>query len=200
MNYLAHIYLARHSDLAMLGGLMGDFTKPSTMGVYPAELELEITIHRKIDSFTDSHPVTRDLKTRFHPERRRFAGILLDVFYDHFLVQRWSEFSAQPLQPFIDQFYRALTTYPQFLPEVLSAVAPRMISQNWLGCYHDIPNLELTLRRISGRLSKHSDLFQAGIHDLSENYESFAAGFDAFFPELESYVSQIRASMLACHD
>ncbi len=79
-------------------------------------------------------------------------------------------------------------------------MAPRMISQNWLGCYHDTPNLELTLRRISGRLSKHSDLFQAGIHDLSENYESFAAGFDAFFPELESYVSQLRASMLASHD
>ena len=74
MNYLAHIYLARYSDDAMLGALLGDFVKPHSGARFSATIEAEIRTHRKIDAFTDSHPLILEAKARFEGPRRRYAG------------------------------------------------------------------------------------------------------------------------------
>lgn len=77
MNFLAHIFLAKHSEEAMLGAMLGDFVKADVSGKFNPQIELEIKLHRKVDVFTDSHPIVIAAKQSFAESRRRFAGIAL---------------------------------------------------------------------------------------------------------------------------
>jgi acyl carrier protein phosphodiesterase len=192
MNYLAHIYLARHSDEAMLGALLGDFVKPHSGSRFSLEMEAEIVTHRKIDSFTDSHPLVLHGKQLFAGPSRRYAGILLDVFYDHLLARDWARYCSEPLDDFIQRFYCALKRHASVLPENLAKAAPRMIEQDWLGSYVDYAGVEIAIRRISTRLSKNGDLLRDGLADLKANDAQLAAGFHDFFPQLIEFVETRR--------
>ncbi len=192
MNYLAHIYLAKHSDDAMLGALLGDFVKPHGDHDFPAEMAAEIITHRKVDSFTDSHPTVLAAKALFTDPHRRYAGILLDVFYDHLLATHWARFSDVPLDAFIARFYRALGRRVDMLPANLAHAAPYMIEQDWLGSYTQYEGVEIAIRRISTRLSRNGHLLRDGLSDLKANYTALDAGFQEFFPQLIRFVENRR--------
>jgi acyl carrier protein phosphodiesterase len=194
MNYLAHIYLARHSDDAMLGALLGDFVKPHSGDAFNDVIEAEILTHRKVDSFTDSHAIVLGAKALFEGPRRRYAGILLDMFYDHLLAINWHLYSDTPLPTFIARFYGVLERKAAILPANLARCAPYMIAQDWLGSYAEYAGMELTVRRISTRLSKNGDLMRDGLADLRVHYAQLAAGFQVFFPELIAFVEERRNS------
>lgn len=193
MNYLAHIYLAKQSDEAMLGALLGDFVKLDISGKYSREVEQEILMHRMVDAFTDTHRVIKQAKQCMPEARRRYAGILLDVFYDHMLATRWPSYSAMPIHEFTRRFYAALTKHEHILPENLAAIVPRMIAQDWLSSYQDFSGVEQAIHRISQRLSRNGHLLRDGLQDLRENYSAIADGFDMFFPELIQFVEKTRA-------
>lgn len=192
MNYLAHIYLARHSDDAMLGALLGDFVKPHAGAHYSEEMAAEIVTHRKVDSFTDSHPVVLQAKQLFAGPSRRYAGIVLDVYYDHLLAVHWERYAEVPLRDFIARFYRALARRAEVLPPRLAQAAPYMIEQDWLGSYADYAGVEMAVRRISTRLSRNGHLMRDALADLARHHEELAAGFDVFFPELIAFVESRR--------
>ncbi|NHZ93007.1 DUF479 domain-containing protein [Massilia sp. CCM 8733] len=192
MNYLAHIYLARYSDEAMLGALLGDFVKPSADGQFSAVTQAEILIHRKVDTFTDSHPVVLAAKSLFDGPGRRYSGILLDVFYDHVLAQQWARYSEVPLADFIAGFYGTLRRQAAVLPPKLAELAPHMIEQDWLGSYQSYAGVDRAVRRISTRLSKNGDLMRAALDDLERHAAAIAGGFDVFFPELFTFVESQR--------
>ena len=103
MNYLAHLYLAGDDSELLIGGLMGDFVKGRVDPARPAAVRAGILLHRRVDSFTDQHPVVRRSKARIDPEFRRYAGILVDLFFDHFLACDWPAYSRQPLPQYADQ-------------------------------------------------------------------------------------------------
>jgi len=193
MNYLAHIYLARQSDHAMLGAMLGDFVKADFAGKYGAEMEREILIHRKVDSYTDSHPVVKAARQKFVSGRRRYAGIVLDVFYDHVLAKNWSSYCSTPLPGFIRDFYRALAANRALLPERLAEIVPMIVEQDWLSAYRDIAGFEATIRRISGRLSRNGNLLCDCLWDVTANYEFLCDGFNEFFPELIRFAEDQRA-------
>lgn len=195
MNYLAHIYLARQSDDAMIGALLGDFATADYAGKYTPEIEQEIAIHRKVDSYTHSHPVVLAAKEQFEPGRRRFAGILLDMFYDHVLLANWSRYSDQPADALIARFYAALEARRAILPERLQRMLPYMIGQDWLGSYHELAGVEVAAARVSQRLSRNGELLRAGLEDLREHYVSLSAGFHKFFPDLIDHVATVREQM-----
>ncbi|HEX8614608.1 MAG TPA: ACP phosphodiesterase [Telluria sp.] len=192
MNYLAHIYLARYSDEAMLGALLGDFVKPGGDAQFSATTRAEILIHRKVDTFTDSHPVVLAAKSLFDGPGRRYSCILLDVFYDHVLALRWARYSEVPLADFIAGFYRTLTRHAAVLPPTLSELAPYMIEQDWLGSYSTYAGVDRALRRISTRLSKNGDVMRDALGDLERHAAAIADGFDVFFPELITFVESQR--------
>ncbi|NVD96530.1 ACP phosphodiesterase [Massilia sp. BJB1822] len=197
MNYLAHIYLARHSDDAMVGALLGDFVKINAQAMYPAEVVREIQLHRYIDSYTDSHPIVRSAVQLFGEGRRRYAGIVLDVFYDHLLSRRWAEYSNAPKEELIQRFYQAVAQYEPLLPERLRAILPHMVAQDWLGSYEDLTSVELAVQRISQRLSRNGHLMREGLLDVREHYDVLAAGFDQFFPQLIRFAEQKRGTILS---
>ena len=193
MNYLAHLYLARHSDDAMLGALLGDFVKPLSSAPFAPEIEAEIITHRKVDSFTDSHPIVLEAKALFNGPPRRYAGILLDVFYDHLLAKHWRDYSAIPLDTFIARFYSALQRRADLLPPNLARLAPYMIEQDWLGSYKHYEGVDIAVRRISTRLSKHGDVMRDGLVDLKSHYAVLEQGFHTFFPALIDFVDARRS-------
>jgi acyl carrier protein phosphodiesterase len=192
MNYLAHIFLARHSDDAMVGALLGDFVKPNSGLSFSSAMEAEIVTHRKVDAFTDSHRVVLGAKQMFSGARRRYAGILLDVFYDHALATDWPRYCDVPLAAFIARFHEALARHASILPPRLKMAAPYMIEQGWLASYEQYEGLETAICRMSARLSRNADLLRDGLLDLRSNYDAFIAGFREFFPELIAFVEKRR--------
>lgn len=153
MNYLAHLHLGGHRPAQLLGSLYGDFVKGPLSGRFPAELEAAIRLHRSIDAFTDSHPLIKASIARFPSQRRRYAGIMLDVFFDHCLARDWHRYADLPLDVFTGKVYGTLAAEPQ-LPERLALIAPRMAAQDWLGSYRDFEVLGQVLSGISRRLSR----------------------------------------------
>jgi len=183
----------------MIGALLGDFAKADISGKYPHEVAQEIMLHRQIDRYTDSHPVVKSALLLFAEPRRRYAGILLDVFYDHVLAQRWASYSTTQRQAFIERFYQALSAHEAILPDKLRDIMPMMIEQDWLGRYHDLAGVEWAIQRISQRLTRNGHLLREGLEDLRANYVALADGFDVFFPQLMAFVDDRRASVQDAH-
>lgn len=192
MNFLAHLYLARHSDDAMLGALLGDFVGTAELDRYNAEVQREILLHRRIDSFTDRHPAILAAKNHFPEGRRRYAGILLDVYFDHLIARDWPRYHAVDLDRFTRRFYGVLLAQPE-LPERLRRILPSFVQNDWLGSYRDRDNIDHAVRRIATRLSRNGDKLVQCIPLLREHEGEVEERFEAFFPELVDYVSGLRA-------
>jgi acyl carrier protein phosphodiesterase len=197
MNYLAHLFLARHSGAAMVGGILGDFVKADVTGRYPVEIAREIQLHRYIDSYTDSHPAVKASAQLFPEGRRRYAGILLDVFYDHLLSLQWQRWCDEPRQAMLDRFYAALSEYEALLPDRLRTMAPHMVQVNWLNAYDDFASVEKAIDRISLRLSRNGAALREGVADLRQHDQAITAGFEAFFPDLVRFAEERRERLVA---
>ncbi len=194
MNYLAHLLLAGEHP-HNIGGLLGDFAKGDVWQQYAPELALEIMLHRKIDSYTDSHPIVKQAKLNFSPPKRKYAGIVLDVFYDHVLALNWSDYHQQPLADFNQQIYQSLEAQYAILPDKLKLALPIMIAEDWLSNYASFEQIKITIARIAKRL-KHDNLLVDCIDDLEQYYDVFTADFKAFFPELVMFVGRQRQELI----
>jgi len=186
MNYLAHLFLADDSAESMVGAMLGDFVKGSLRDRYSEGVRHGIELHRKVDSFTDSHEIVRQSKSRISPARRRFAGIIIDVFYDHFLAKNWSDYSSVSLDDFAKQAYSAMLANQQILPEGLQQTLPFMVEQNWLCSYKDFNVIDKVLKRMSQRIRRENSLDGAA-EELLDNYREFESEFRTFFPDLIDY-------------
>ena len=186
VNYLAHLYLSDPHDEAWLGSLLGDFVKGPLDGRYGSEVTRAIAMHRKIDVFTDAHPVVRQSKSRMSAERRRYAGIMVDVFYDHFLARHWQDFHYEPLAEFTGRVYRVLARYHTVLPERLQTMAPLMMQWDWLGSYADIGSIYTALNRMGLRMKRENRLLNSA-DELVRNYAQLEADFRAFLPDVLRY-------------
>lgn len=184
MNYLAHAWLARHSDDAILGALLGDFVfGQSTLPDWPAPVRAEIVRHRRIDRYTDDHPAVTAARAGFG-SLRRYAGIVLDVYFDHCLARDWARWDAAPLGEFTARVYRILDARRAELPPRLAAIAPRMAAHDWLGAYARRESVDAAVRGISTRLSRNGDRLVACLDVLRANEAQAQATFDVFFPDL----------------
>ena len=190
MNYLAHLYLADDDPESVIGSLMGDFLKGQIgVGLEPA-VRWGVLVHRKVDSFTDAHAVVRQGKRRFSPAYRRYAGILLDLFYDHFLALQWSRYSTVSLQAFADRVYRILQSSLHSFPAPMRRSMNYMVSNELLQSYREIGGIERALRGIEGRLKRPSHL-GAAVAELESQYLALEEDFSVFFPDLIRYVQQL---------
>ena len=196
MNYLAHLFLASDKGNARLGGLLADFVRGDAKQQYSLDIQFEIHLHRLIDAYTDSHPVVLSAKKLVEEKKRRYMGIVLDVFYDHKLAQNWSIYSKLSLPEFAQQTYRLLRDNNALLPRPVRGFAPFMIHEDWLTSYEDMQGFTRTIRRLSRRLSR-GDIMVDCIPDVVENYSAFSVGFDEFFPQLIDYVQKQRINSTA---
>jgi acyl carrier protein phosphodiesterase len=185
MNYLAHLHLGGQRPAQLLGSLYGDFVKGPVAGRFPDELAQAIQLHRSIDAFTDSHPLIKQSIARFPAERRRYAGIVLDVFFDHCLARDWAHYANVPLAAFTRRVYGVLAAEPE-LPERLARIAPHMAAHDWLGSYEEFAVLEQVLAGISRRLSRPEGLAGA-MQELHDLYQPLSSDFAEFYPILQDF-------------
>lgn len=195
MNYLAHLHLGGEQPEQLLGSLYGDFVKGRLEGRFSPQIEAAIRLHRRIDAFTDSHPLTERARARFPAERRRTAGILLDLFFDHCLARHWPDYASEPLPVFTARVYAVLGAETQ-LPERLAFIAPRMAAQDWLGSYRDFAVLEQVLWGMRRRLSR-PQLLDGAMVELERLYQPLQEDFHAFYPELLRFAGTARNRDLA---
>ena len=191
MNYLAHLYLAEDSPQSLLGSIMGDFVKGAIGNRYPLKIKWGIELHRKIDAYTDSHPTTRASRNLFSPARRRFAGIIVDLCYDHFLYRHWSQFTDLALDQFISRIYDILIAHREALPRRMAAMVPVMVREDWLGSYQDLTGVEKALSRLSKRVTNGNQLLGA-IEEIKLQYRSLESNCLIFFPDLIHYVQNVQ--------
>jgi acyl carrier protein phosphodiesterase len=194
MNYLAHLFLAEPNPESLIGNFLGDFVKGSVENLYTEKIRIGIDLHRKVDIYTDSHPIFCNSKNLIDPKRRRFAGILIDVFYDHFLAKNWHRYSEFPLANFSNNFYQILQDYYYLLPDSVKQRVPQIIPGDLLGSYREISGIDRALRRISARIKRENNLAE-GLADLKSNYQTIESDFLAFFPQLIDYSTELRSHL-----
>jgi acyl carrier protein phosphodiesterase len=191
MNYLAHLHLAADNAPARIGNLLGDFLKPSHAAHLPAAMRDGMRLHLFIDHYTDTHPIVLASKKAIASERQRYAGILLDIFYDHFLAKHWPQFHPSALPDFSQQVYRELTEYHTLLPPRLQDILPNMIRNDWLTGYRDLERIEQVLAGFAKHRIKRSSAFAGGIDDLHTHYSQLENDFLRFYPELIAAVQRV---------
>ncbi|MGF1497408.1 MAG: ACP phosphodiesterase [Elainellaceae cyanobacterium] len=189
MNFLAHLYLAAPSCESRLGNLMGDFVKGTPDPRLAPPIIAGIYQHRAIDQLTDRHPIVRRSKQLISVERRRFAGIIIDVCYDHFLHQHWPAYSSRNLPTFTQEIYAQLPEYKGYLPQRVRTAIAAMTTHDWLNSCQTIAGVGQVLNRIAGRL-KHPGPLPGAEEELRHHYALLDAHFRQFFPEAIAFARQ----------
>jgi len=187
LNYLVHLYLAGEDPELQLGSLMGDFVKGRIPAEYPEKMALGLHLHRRIDSLAQNSPHTRQSRQRLHPKYSHGRGIIIDIFYDHFLASSWQDYSRVSLENYAAKFYRLLQTSHNQLPPDLQQVVPRMIEYNWLVSYQQRAVVGRALHKISQRLSRPLPLAE-GVADLALHEALFNQDFRGFMTEATEFV------------
>ena len=193
MNFLAHLHLAEPTPESRLGNLLGDFVRGYPWDErYSPAVWLGIVEHRSVDAFTDAHPSWQKSRDLLPGSMRRFAGIVIDIFYDYFLHRHWDVFSPeQSLDSFIDEVHGQLEQAMSIAPPEAVKAIESMISQKWLYEYASVEGIDLTLRRVSHRSDILLPIYDAA-QILVKNQEEMGSHFLEFYPDLVSYVTEAR--------
>lgn len=188
MNYLAHLSLAQPSIPSKVGNVLGDFMRGVEVDTLSPSVRQGLENHRLVDRFTDSHPWVMAQRRRFSTRRRRFAGVALDVLFDHFLWQHWSRFYDRPRETAIDDHYRDLVAGHALMPDAMQARVTGMVDHDLLNRYGELVQVGQALDVIAGRIRFRND-FAGIIEEVRPRYSELEAGFLAFYPQLQQAVA-----------
>lgn len=188
MNFLAHIYLSGDDELIRIGNFMADGIRGNDYRNFNSSIQKGILLHRAIDTFTDAHPVFRTSKHRLHASYGHYSGVIMDVFYDHFLAKNWERYSNIPLTTYVSGFYTSLQTHYDLLTEKTKGLMPYMIGRNWLVSYASIEGIGTILFQMDHR-TKNRSRMQYSVKELQEFYTEFETEFTLFFEELRQFAT-----------
>ncbi len=183
MNLLAHAYLSGNNEDYLIGNFIADSIKGAAINNYREGVKSGILLHRSIDTFTDSHPVVSKSKRRLHSSYHKYAGVLVDIFYDHFLAKNWLSYSSVELKKFSANVYESLNNNYPILPNPIKKMLPFLIKYDWLTSYAHLSGIQLVLNGMAKRTSFVSNIEKA-IPDFEKDYELFETEFSIFFPQL----------------
>ena len=188
MNFLGHFYLSKNDPDLIVGNYIADFVKGKKFQDYPSKIAEGIMMHREIDHYTDRHAMVRKGRKRLFGKYRHYSGVIIDMYYDHYLARLWSDYSSVPLGTFADEIYDTLDQNWKYLPEQSQYMFPYMRNGNWLLRYASTHGIDQSLTGMSRRLNNNSKLDQA-IHQLHEFYELFEEEFQEFIIEIKNQFS-----------
>lgn len=189
MNFLAHIYLSGDNDLLKIGNFMADSIRGRSYDVYPLEIQKGILLHRSIDSFTDMNIVYRQSKHRLHEKYGHYSGVIMDIFYDHYLAKNWNTYSDVKLEIYADTFYHLLKENYEILTDKVKSMIPYMFARNWLVSYATIEGLQMIMFHMDHR-TKNRVAMHESIVELQKYYTEFEEEFTQFFEELRHHCKE----------
>jgi acyl carrier protein phosphodiesterase len=188
VNYLAHLCLADGSPDSIAGNLLGDFVKGNPDGRFAPAVVRGIRLHRAVDTFTDGHPLVHRAMGRIAPERRRYAGIAIDMAFDHFLARAWNACDPDAFNATRQHAYAVLLARRDELPERLQAILPSLTGNDWLGAYARFDGIAGALERMSARLSRPNALGETG-QDIAQAYDALEQDFLDFWPACRTFAA-----------
>jgi len=183
MNFLAHYFLSPEDDQIALGNFIADAVKGKEFEKYNDKIKNGILLHREIDNYTDRHLVFRRSAQILNSKYKKYSGVIIDIYYDHFLAKNWKDYSKTDLVDFVSQAYKILIKNYFILPKKIKRILPFMIAQNWLVGYANLNDLQRVFNGMARRTTFDSGMENA-IFDLKNNYTTFENDFREFFPDL----------------
>jgi acyl carrier protein phosphodiesterase len=187
VNYLAHAYLSFGIPDIAVGNLISDFVKGKKKLDYPETIRNGIDLHRAIDTFTDTHPVTREAKKYFRADYGLYSGPLIDVVYDHFLACDPAEFpDPGSLKAFSARTYEQVGSRQTLFPERFARLFPYMRQQDWLYGYRFREGIYNSFHGLARRAEHMPDPLRA-FHIFETQYEDLKACYTLFFPDIKKF-------------
>ena len=183
MNFLGHIYLNGPDKALLLGNFMADSIKGNSYLEYPKNVQDGVLLHRFIDSYTDEHPAFRKSTSKLHADFSHYSGVLVDIFYDHFLAKNWLKFHPQPLETFAQDFYSYMQKNFDQMTPAMQYMFPYMKDNNWLMRYPTVEGIEKTLTEMGGRIGRQFQL-EKSVNNLVAEYDSFHEDFNTFIVDI----------------
>lgn len=175
-----------------MGNMMGDFVKGRLEGRFTPGVRRGVELHRKIDSFAAQSELFRRSKRRIGPSFGHYRGVLVDLYYDHFLAAEWDAYAAEPLSRFIHRCDGILREHEDILPEQMQKALP-LIFGEWMPVYGEVEGIEQVLRRMSQRIG-HPNPLGEGAVELRARYGELRLDFQGFMAEVTEYARQWRDS------
>lgn len=189
MNYLAHSYLSYQKPDLIIGNFIADSIRGNQFEGLTDGIIEGIRLHRKIDTFTDSHPIYLTSKHRFSKDFDKYSGVLMDIIYDHYLAKNFGQYSTLSLQTHANEVYNILKNNHDFLPENAKRFYGYMTERNILFHYSSLNGIETVLTHLSGRIRNRYEL-QLAIPILEANYQEIEEEFTIFFSDLEAFCQE----------
>lgn len=194
MNFLAHFHLAWPDDGLIAGGLEGDYIKGPLKGQLPGGIERGVQLHRAIDGFTDSHPAVEEVRSEFQGGLRRYAGILIDLSFDHFLSRHWEQFAELDLPDFNSGIYRSLEQQRELLSPNAQRMHARLVEHDLLGMYQQWETVAASAERIGTRFRRENP-FTAIDDELEQRRDQLEQAFLDFYPDLVEFAKLQREKL-----
>jgi len=190
MNFLAHIFLSGDDDDLKFGNFIGDWIKGKKFKKYSSAVQKGIILHRHIDSYTDSHPIVHKSIVRLRPAYGKYAGVAVDILYDHFLAANWSDYLSESLESYINKFHKLILNRFVKLPKKARRFAYPFIGNKRLLCYKDLHCIEDVFNKMAIYTSMPDNAEQA-MPIINNFYDLFKKEFESFFSEVQIYVSKL---------
>ena len=196
MNFLAHALLSPDDDEIRAGNVCADLIKGRIEGVAPPGIVAGVMLHRAIDRFADRHPAFRACMTHVAAPRRRYAGVIVDIFFDHCLARCWKDYSPViSLDTFVERVCARMERQADIIPVRDRARLDRMLEGRWLRAYATRTGLEQVFTGLARRARFGRGLEDAGA-DLDRHYPAIEASFHVLMPALREHANQVLASLV----
>ncbi|MFV0276557.1 MAG: ACP phosphodiesterase [Parahaliea sp.] len=194
MNFLAHFHLAWPDPGLVAGALEGDYYKGPLRGDLLSDIERGVRLHRAVDAYTDQHPRLASLREDFPAELRRYAGILIDLSFDHYLSRHWAHYHDDPLSTFSTAIYRQLASRRGELGSGARRMYQRLVDHDLLNAYHRWDMVTGSASQVGARLRRGNALanINAPLTALQPRLE---AGFLDFYPDLLRFAGHYRQQL-----
>ncbi len=189
MNFLAHVHLSQDNEDVIFGNFIADAIKGKSYLKFRQDIIFGILLHRDIDTFTDRHEIVKNSRAKIREHFGKFSGIVVDIYYDHFLARNWEQYHSVELVRYSTYIYLILAKRFLLLPSRIKRLLPFLIGQNWLVGYANLNDLQRVFNGMDRRTGYVSGMENA-VKILNEKYDSLYLDFKEFYCELEKYSIQ----------
>lgn len=183
MNYLAHAFLSFNNEPITVGNFIADHIKLADAGHLPPEIKQGVLLHRRIDYFTDTHPLFIKSKRNFYDGFERYSGVLVDIYYDYLLAKNFDKFSDVNLEVFTKNIYSVLQNNTQHLPDTSKGFLNYVLQNNTFFEYSKIEGIEMVLKHLSYRIN-HGIFLNESVPLFLQYEKSIEEDFLIFFEDL----------------
>ncbi|NQU53778.1 MAG: DUF479 domain-containing protein [Bacteroidetes bacterium] len=187
MNFLAHIYLSGKNEKLMVGNFIGDYVKGKKYEDFHTTIKDGILLHRQIDSFTDNHYNFREAKKLLVPVYGLYSGIVIDLFYDHFLAKSWNNHSNVTLRQFTKWTHAVLLSNFFHLPKRVQGFLPFLIQNRRLESYATPNGIQKSLE-IMSRYTSLPEHSKKAMEIMDSNQQFFEDNFGVFIKDMVAFV------------